>query len=424
MFVDKVKLYAKAGNGGNGIVAFRREKYVPLGGPAGGDGGDGGSIIFQVDTNKHTLLDLRYQHHLRAQNGENGKPKKMHGAGGQNLIIKVPQGTLVKDAATDRVVADLIYPDQQVIIAQGGKGGQGNFRFQSPRNPAPEYAQKGELGAELEIIVELKLLADVGLVGLPSVGKSTLLSVVTRAKPEIAEYDFTTLVPQLGVVDVGDGRSFVMADLPGLIENASVGRGLGFQFLRHIERCRVMIHVLDMGREDPISDFEIIQKELEIYQWRLLERPMIVVANKMDMEGAEDKLALLKKKFPDYPIFETITLINEGLQAVLYAAADILDTIDRQAFVVETAEDDDVMLFKYEPKVSDFQLKQLEPNVWQFVSTAVSNQMARHTIQTDYDVFRLSQLFRKMGVDDYLREQGVEDGDTVIFEDIQFEFVD
>ncbi len=424
MFVDKVKLYAKAGNGGNGIVAFRREKYVPKGGPFGGDGGDGGSIIFVVDTNKQTLLDLRFQHHLRAEHGENGKSKKMHGARGQDLVVKVPLGTLVKEVSTGRVLADLVHVDQEAIIAHGGKGGLGNFHFASARNPAPEYAQKGEMGEELEIEVELKLLADVGLVGLPSVGKSTLLSVVTRAKPEIAEYDFTTLVPQLGVVDVTDGRSFVMADLPGLIEHASLGKGLGFQFLRHIERCRVLIHVLDMGHEDPIEDFEIIQKELEAYQWRLLERPMVVVANKMDMDGAQEKVIAFKQRYPQYEVFETITLINEGLQAVIYAVADLLDTVDKQAFVITPSPEEEVVLFKFEPKASDFALELVEPHTWHFSSASVAHQMSRQTITSDYDVFRLAQLFRKMGVDEYLREQGVEDGDTVIFEDIQFEFID
>ncbi len=424
MFVDKVKLFTKAGDGGNGIVAFRREKYVPLGGPAGGDGGKGGDVIFEVDTNKQTLLDLRYQHHLKAKSGENGKPKKMHGANGDDLVIKVPLGTLVKDAKNDRVLADLVHVGQRAIIAKGGKGGLGNFHFASSRNPAPEYAQKGDLGEALDIVVELKLLADVGLVGLPSVGKSTLLSVVSKAKPEIAEYEFTTLIPQLGVVDVGDGRSFVMADLPGLIENASLGKGLGFQFLRHIERCRVLVHVLDMGHDDPCEDFRIIQNELSEYQLRLMERPMLVVANKMDMDGAEAKVAQFKEEFPDYPVFEAITLINEGLQPLLYAIADILETIDKETFVVESTPEEEVVLFKYEPESSDFELENLEPGVWQFSSLKVSQQMARYSVETDYDVMRLSQLFRRMGVDEFLREQGVEDGDTVIFDNIQFEFID
>ncbi|MDO5085605.1 MAG: GTPase ObgE, partial [Erysipelotrichaceae bacterium] len=282
MFIDRVKIKLKAGDGGNGIVSFRREKYVPLGGPNGGDGGKGGSIIFKVDTNKSTLLDLRYNRLIVAENGSNGKVKKMHGADGEDIIIKVPQGTIVKNALTDEILADLVHVNQEAIIAKGGKGGRGNYHFASGRNSAPEFAENGQLGEKLEVQIELKLLADVGLVGFPSVGKSTLLSVVSKAKPEIADYHFTTITPNLGVVSVGDGRSFVMADLPGLIEGASLGKGLGHQFLRHIERCRVIIHVIDMGGHDgrdPLEDYRIINEELGNYQYRLLERPQVVIAN-------------------------------------------------------------------------------------------------------------------------------------------------
>ncbi|NBL00290.1 MAG: GTPase ObgE, partial [Erysipelotrichia bacterium] len=246
-FIDRVKLKVKAGDGGNGMVSFRREKYVPLGGPSGGDGGKGGSVIFIVDEGKSTLLDLRYNRKINAANGVNGKTKKMHGACGEDTYVKVPLGTLVRDLATGNIIADLTRKGQKAIIVEGGKGGRGNFRFKSSRNTAPEYAEKGAPGEVKEIEVELKVLADVGLVGFPSVGKSTLLSVVSAAKPEIADYHFTTIQPNLGLVKVNDGRSFVMADLPGLIEGASQGKGMGHQFLKHIERCRVIIHVVDMG---------------------------------------------------------------------------------------------------------------------------------------------------------------------------------
>ena len=250
MFIDRVKLKIKAGTGGNGIVSFRREKYVPLGGPYGGDGGNGGNIVFIVDTHKSTLLDLQYKKHLKADDGVNGKTKKMTGARGEDNVLAVPQGTIVKDMSTGTVIADLVHPGQSAIIARGGRGGRGNWHFATSRNPAPDFCEKGEPGEEKEIQVELKLLADAGLVGFPSVGKSTFLSVVSAARPEIADYHFTTIVPNLGVVGINDGRSFVLADLPGLIEGAHQGKGLGHQFLRHIERCRVIIHVVDMGAQD------------------------------------------------------------------------------------------------------------------------------------------------------------------------------
>ena len=293
MFIDRVKLHVKAGKGGDGMVAFRREKYVPLGGPSGGDGGRGGNVIFEADSNKTTLLDLRYQKHVNAPNGGNGKIKKMHGADGADTIVKVPLGTIVKDASTNQIIADLTHNHQQAIIAKAGKGGRGNFRFRTSKNTAPRYSELGEPGEERDVQVELKLLADVGLVGFPSVGKSTLLSVVSKAKPEIAAYHFTTIVPNLGMVQVPDGRSFVMADLPGLIAGAAAGKGLGHAFLRHIERCRVIVHVIDMGAHDgrdPLEDYRVINEELSAYAYRLMEREQIVVANKMDLEGAAENL--------------------------------------------------------------------------------------------------------------------------------------
>ena len=287
-FIDKTRIYIEAGKGGDGVVAFRKEAYVPKGGPAGGDGGRGGSIIFEATTSLSTLLDLRYKREYKARNGENGMPKKMAGRSADDLVIKVPVGTMILNEETGAVMADLTHDKQRAVIAKGGRGGRGNARFATSRNPAPTICERGEPGEKFGVICELKLLADVGLVGFPSVGKSTLLSVVSRARPEIADYHFTTIVPNLGVVQSKDGRSFVMADLPGLIEGASQGKGLGHQFLRHIERCRVIVHVVDMGSvegRDPIEDYRIINEELAQYKYRLLERPQIVVANKMDMEG-------------------------------------------------------------------------------------------------------------------------------------------
>lgn len=426
MFIDRVKLHVKAGNGGNGLVSFRREKYVPFGGPYGGDGGDGGNIIFEVDTHKSTLLDLRFQHHLKAKNGENGKNKKMHGANGEDLIIKVPPGTIVKEEPTGKVLMDLTQPGQQGIIAKGGKGGRGNFRFASAKNPAPDMAEVGALGEEFDIEVELKLLADVGLVGFPSVGKSTLLSVVSAAKPEIGDYHFTTIIPNLGVVQAGDDRSFVMADLPGLIENASQGKGLGHQFLQHIERCRLLVHIIDMsGSEgrDPLEDYEIIMNELQQYQYRLLEREMIVVANKMDLEGAQENLIRFKEAYPELEVFETITLTQSGTQKLVYAIADKLETIEYDLFESDEVFEEEVV-FKYEAPERGYEVVQLDDHLWQLSGPQLEHEF-RQLDENSFDsIEHFSRRLKQLGVDQYLRDSGVVHGDTIILESVQFEFVD
>ena len=301
MFIDDVKIFVKGGKGGNGAVAFRREKYEPLGGPAGGDGGKGGSVIFVGDEGLTTLLDFRYQKHIVAPDGENGKPKNCYGRDGKDIRVKVPVGSVVTDLTTGAVLADITRHGQEAVIARGGRGGRGNTRFATPKIPAPEFAEKGEAGEEREIRIELKILADVGLVGFPNVGKSTLISALSSAKPKIADYPFTTLVPNLGVVQAKDGRSFVAADLPGLIEGASEGAGLGFRFLKHIERTRVIVHVLDMAIKDrdPHADYLTINQELENYNPKLLLRPQIIAANKMDLPEAEENLKILKEKIRD-----------------------------------------------------------------------------------------------------------------------------
>ncbi|WP_115155182.1 GTPase ObgE, partial [Pediococcus pentosaceus] len=293
MFVDQVKINVKAGNGGNGIVAFRREKYVPNGGPAGGDGGRGGDVVLKVDPGLRTLMDFRYRHKFKADSGKNGMNKQMTGRSSQDLVISVPGGTIVRDLTTGRVIGDLTDNGQELVVAKGGRGGRGNMRFASPRNPAPEISENGEPGEEIELQLELKVLADVGLLGFPSVGKSTLLSVVTSAKPKIAEYHFTTLVPNLGMVQLDDGRDFVIADIPGLIEGASQGVGLGFEFLRHVERTRVLLHLVDMSgmtEEDPFTNFRQINEELKKYNPELLERRQIIVPTKMDLPGSDEEL--------------------------------------------------------------------------------------------------------------------------------------
>lgn len=420
-FIDKVKLKLKAGNGGNGIVAFKREKYNPLGGPSGGDGGSGGSIIFKVDTNKSTLLDLRFSKMIRAQDGENGKTNNMYGASRDDVIVKVPLGTIVKDLDEDEVIADLNTVDAEEVICQGGKGGKGNYHFKSSRNNAPDYCTLGTPGEERNVLVELKLLADVGLVGLPSVGKSTLLSVVSNARPEIADYPFTTLKPQLGMVKVGDS-SFVMADLPGLIEGASQGRGLGHKFLKHIERCRLIIHVLDMGREDPISDYEVINEELRRYPGNLGERPQIVVANKMDLDNAEENLKLFKEKYPDLEVFETTTLINEGLTPVLYRAKDLLKEIP-QFPLYDPRKADQKVIYKFEEPVP-FEIFNEGNGVWRVEGDRIDRLFAGTDFDDEDSVLRFSRALSKMKLDDALRERGCRNGDQVFIQDYSFDFMD
>ena len=420
-FIDKVKLKLKAGNGGNGIVAFKREKYNPLGGPSGGDGGNGGSIIFKVDTNKSTLLDLRFSKMIKAEDGENGKTNNMYGASRDDVIVKVPLGTIVKDLDSDEIVADLNTLDAMEVICQGGKGGKGNFHFKSSRNNAPDYATLGTPGQERNVLVELKLLADVGLVGLPSVGKSTLLSVVSNARPEIADYPFTTLKPQLGMVKVGD-TSFVMADLPGLIEGASEGKGLGHEFLKHIERCRLIIHVLDMSHDDPINDYEVINAELEKYPGNLAKRPQIVLANKMDMDNAQENLLKFKERYPELEVFETITIINEGLDPVLYRAKDLLKELPQFPLYDPNKTDRKVVYTYEEPK--QFEIFNEGNGVWRVQGDKIQRLFLNTNFKDDDSVMRFSRALSKMKLDEALREKGCKNGDQVFIEDYSFDFMD
>ncbi len=426
MFIDRVKMKIKAGDGGNGLVAFRREKYVPLGGPAGGDGGRGGDIVFEVDTNKSTLLDLRYSRLLKGTDGGNGKGNKMHGADGKDVIVKVPQGTMIRDLETGGLLADLVQPNQRAVIAKGGKGGRGNWHFASGRNNAPEYAEQGGIGQSFEVQVELKLLADVGVIGFPSVGKSTLLSVVSAAKPEIAAYHFTTIVPNLGVIKVPDGRNFVMADLPGLIEGASEGKGLGHQFLRHIERCRVLLHVIDMGAEDgrdPVEDYKIINDELKQYKMRLSERPQVVVANKMDCDVAEENLKRFKETYPDVEVFPTITLLHEGLNDVLYRIADLLEVTP--AFPMEEEDGtSEGVLYKFKPKAPEFTVANLGNGQWRIEGEKVVRLFKTIDFDKTDEVYRFAIALRKMGVDQALADAGAKEGDVIFIDEFKFEYVE
>lgn len=424
MFVDEVEIRVEAGNGGDGCTAFRREKYIEMGGPYGGNGGHGADIIFKVDEGLHTLLDLRYQKTIKAANGENGRGKNQHGKGASPLIVKVPQGTVVTDLDTGLVLADLSKKDQEEVIAKGGRGGRGNSAFKTQTNTCPDFSEKGEEGERLNLKVEVKMLADVGLVGLPSVGKSTIISCVSKSKPKIAAYHFTTLNPNLGVVKATDGRSFVMADLPGLIEGASEGEGLGDKFLRHIERTRVICHVVDMsGSEmrDPYDDFVLINKELEAFNEKLMKKPMIVVANKMDIEGAKENLEEFKKKV-DCEIFEVSAATNTGLQAVVDRLADLLDTIPSNPLYDESQIESHV-LYKFK-KEEPFTITRDDDGVWVISGAEVERIFKMTKFSSDEAIYRFAKKLRRMGIDDKLVEMGAQEGDQVRILDFYFDFKD
>lgn len=430
MFVDQVKISLKAGDGGNGITAYRREKYVPFGGPAGGDGGKGASVVFEVDEGLRTLLDFRYQRHFKASKGENGQSSNMHGKNAEDLVLKVPPGTIIKNVETDEVLADLVEDGQRAVVAKGGRGGRGNSRFATPRNPAPDFSEKGEPGEELDVSLELKLLADVGLVGFPSVGKSTLLSIVSKAKPKIGAYNFTTIKPNLGVVSTPDQRSFVMADLPGLIEGASDGVGLGHQFLRHVERTKVIVHMIDMsgseGRE-PIEDYKVINQELAAYEQRLEDRPQIVVANKMDLPESQDNLILFKEEIgEDVPVIPVSTITRDNIDQLLYAIADKLEEYKDVDFTVEEEESVGInrVLYKHTPSQDKFTISRDDDGAYVVSGNAIERMFKMTDFNSDPAVRRFARQMRSMGIDDALRERGCKNGDIVRILGGEFEFVE
>lgn len=435
MFIDEVKIYVRSGDGGNGLVAFRREKYVPKGGPAGGDGGKGANVIFKVDEGLRTFMDYRYQKKFVAPNGENGMSKGMHGRKSKDLYLIVPPGTVIKDTDTGEILADLTQHEQEVVVARGGRGGRGNCRFATPSNPAPEIAENGEPGEERNLTLELKLMADVGLVGFPSVGKSTLLSITSKAKPKIADYHFTTLVPNLGVVETKDHKSFVMADLPGLIEGASQGVGLGHQFLRHIERTKVIVHVIDMSATDgrnPYEDYKIINKELEEYNMRLLERPQVVVANKMDMPDSRENLTKfkeeLKKSGEEVDIIEISAFTRENIDKLLYTISDILENTDPNMLYEVELEDEESLenrvLYKHKPKDETFTITRDDTGAYVVSGPGIERAFLMTDFNRDASVRRFAQQMRSMGVDDALRARGCSNGDTVKILKGEFEFVE
>jgi GTP-binding protein len=420
MFFDVAKIYVKGGDGGNGCVAMRREKYVPMGGPWGGDGGRGGNIIFRVEEGLRTLVDFRYKRHYKADRGRHGEGKNMYGASGEDLIVRVPAGTLVKDDDTGEIIADLVRNGQEVVVARGGRGGRGNAHFATHDHKAPKMAEKGEPGEERWLILELKLLADVGLVGFPNAGKSSLISRVSAAKPKIADYPFTTITPNLGVVRVDEARSFVMADIPGLIEGAHTGAGLGHDFLKHIERTRLLIHVLDTGGSegrDPVADFQATKRELSLYNPMLGTMPQVIAANKMDLAESAENLHRLEEAYGDkYEIFPISAATGDGLDKMIYRVADLIDQIP----VKEPESIPIPVVHRAEPRFSVYR----EEGVFLVRGKEIERHVAMTDMGNEEAVERLQWIIKRMGIEDELKSAGIKEGDTVRIGKFEFEYIE
>ncbi|WP_394023317.1 GTPase ObgE [Anaerococcus martiniensis] len=423
--IDFAKISLKAGDGGNGAVAWRREKYEPTGGPAGGDGGDGGSIIIKATRNLSTLDDFKYKTKYKAENGEPGGKSKKFGKKGENLILKVPVGTILREAETNTIIKDFKIDNEEFVIAKGGKGGRGNVHFKNSIRQAPRFAENGKKGQEIDLVMELKVLADVGLVGLPNVGKSTLISVITSAKPKIANYHFTTLDPNLGVVNIDNERSFIVADIPGLIEGANEGQGLGHDFLKHIERCRVLVHLVDIsgieGR-DPIADFRLINEELKLYNDKLSKKPMIVALNKSDLDFNENASKFIEEFKDEYQIFKISAATTDGIKNLLDATYDLLlESEESQYELIENI--DENFLEEYYNKEIEYDLQFAKDNeIFVVFGKRIDNLLERVNLE-DYDsrMYFESKL-REMEVFDKLKEMGIEEGDSVAVGDIVFEY--
>jgi len=425
LFVDVARIYVKAGDGGDGAVSFRREKYIPAGGPDGGDGGDGGDIVFVASEDLHTLMDFRYKKKFVAGNGENGRGNKMFGKRGEDLIIKVPPGTVIRDEDTGLVLADLREPGQRKVIARGGRGGKGNVHFATPTRQAPKFARQGQKGQERKLVLELKSIADVGLVGFPNVGKSTILSILSSARPKIADYHFTTLKPNLGVVRVRNEKSFIMADIPGIIEGAHKGVGLGLEFLRHIERTRLLIHVLDIsGSEgrDPVEDFNLINTELKSYSEKLAARPQIIAANKMDVTGAEENLKRVRDALEPagYKVFPVSAAQARGFEPLLDEVIRMLSELPEPEPIEEEADPDFLAdRIAGEP----FNITRDEDEF--VVSGPAVDKLLGMVNLDDYESLQYFQrMLRRLGIIDALRDAGIRDGDSVRLNDFSFEFIE
>ena len=431
MFTDYAKIIIKSGNGGDGAITFRREKYVAAGGPDGGDGGRGGSVYFRVDPNANTLIDFRYSKKFKAQNGENGSGGNKYGKSGEDLYIDVPLGTIIKDAETGKVVADLSKENQVELVLNGGRGGKGNSHFATATRQVPRFAQAGEDGEEKEIILELKLLADVGLIGYPSVGKSTILSVVTAATPKIADYHFTTLEPNLGVVKPEYGESFVIADIPGLIEGASEGTGLGIQFLRHIERTRLLLHVIDVSASegrDPVEDYYVINKELEKYSKKLAQRKQIIVANKIDAiytdDETENPVDVIKKAFePEgIKVYPISAVTGQGLKELLYYVRELLDSMTDEPVMFEKELDTDTL---FDNPNEAFYVEKDDKGVYVVSGPRIDRMLGYTNLESEKGFNFFQKFLRQTGVLKQLKELGVQEGDTVRVGDyLEFDYYD
>ena len=426
MFFDEVKIYVKGGDGGNGIVAFRREKFVPLGGPAGGNGGKGGDVYLVVDTHLNTLVTFRHKVHIKAERGAHGRGKNQAGKGGADVHVPVPPGTIVRHADTGEFLGDLTLPGQKLLVARGGRGGRGNAAFAGPTNQAPRVAEQGDPGEERWLALELKLIADVGIVGLPNAGKSTLLSVVSAARPKIADYPFTTLVPNLGVVALDPTTSFVVADLPGLIEGAHQGAGLGHQFLRHAERTRLLVHLLDGASQDPLADYDTINAELDLYSERLATRPQIVVLNKMDLPPAQALWPRLQAALVERGVRETMAIsavTRQGVDALMGRVASRLEALPREALPVEVTETAAVL----QPPPDEDAISVTHDkgaNAWRVRGIRVERAAHRTNWQLDEAILRFHLFLENMGVIAALEEAGVEAGDTVFVGDVELTWED
>ena len=422
MFIDRVKIQVKAGDGGNGMSSFRREKFVPKGGPSGGDGGRGGSIILLVDENLNTLIDFRYKRKFKADTGAAGQTSNMHGRGAEDLIITVPPGTLVRDEAGGELLADLVNPGDRAVVAQGGRGGRGNARFVNSVNRAPTFAERGEPGEERTLLLELKLLADVGLVGYPSVGKSSLLASVSAARPDIAAYHFTTLTPVLGVVSLDAGKSFVLADIPGLIEGAHEGKGLGHDFLRHIERTRVLIHVLDasgLEGRDPIEDFHKINAELRLYNEKLAAMPQIIAANKLDLPEAQANLPRLRAYMQQqgHELLSISAATGEGVRELMWRAFNALAAVPA---VVEPTQE--VRTYKAAKEEEPTIIRRDDDGGYVVENKQLERLVAMTNFDDDEGVRRFQRIWRGLNIDEQLRARGIKEGDTVRIRGMEFTF--
>ncbi len=422
MFIDEVNLKLIAGKGGDGCTSFLREKYVPLGGPDGGNGGRGGNIIFKADKGLRTLIDLRYKKILKADSGQMGRGRNQTGSSAEDTIVMVPVGTTIKDTNTNLIICDLVEDAQECIVAKGGRGGKGNAAFMTNKNKAPYTSELGEPGEERNILCELKLLADVGLVGFPSVGKSSLISVISAAKPKIADYHFTTLVPNLGVVKSGD-YSFVVADLPGLIEGSSKGVGLGDKFLKHASRCKIVCHVLDMAQvdnRDVIEDYKIIRNEIKEFDETLYNKKEIVVANKMDLEVSKENLKRFKNEFPNIEVIEVSAATKMGVKELIFKLSEILKTIPDEE-IYKNNEFEDYVLYEFKHE-KPYKITRIGNNKWLVSGEELEKLLKMTRFNSDESALRFARKLKSLGVDDELKELGAKEGDTVCILDQEFEY--